>query len=492
MQKLYSDTKKLDASCRVAYGLSEEIMMENAAMALESVVRNPTPISKDRRQPLKVLILCGGGNNGADGYTLARRLRFDYDVNVIQFFEPKSDLCRVQAERADKCGVRFVKREDLSFYDLRYADIIVDCVFGSGFHDNLDDKTAETLGDMNSCSCLKIACDVPTGLRADGTVALGAFIADVTVTMGALKYALFSDYAKDYIGEIKIGELGVNKRLYENSGNSSTAIGYVLDESDLDLPHRKKNNVNKGSFGHVAVICGEKTGAACLAGRAALRFGAGLVSLVCKDNQKKEFYSFPELMCDVKIPENINSLVVGMGLGRDGSAQKYFDWLCENPNVKCVIDADAFYCDGINEFLSKREKDVVLTPHPKEFQVLLKKCGFGDYTVEECRIKRIEFAEKFCRKFPYKALILKGATPMICYFDGHKYQMFVNPLGEPCLAKGGSGDVLSGMTVALLAQNYNPLEAATNASLAHALASHKIACDYAMIPLDLINALAEL
>ena len=112
MQKLYSDTKKLDASCRVAYGLSEEIMMENAAMALESVVRNPTPISKDRRQPLKVLILCGGGNNGADGYTLARRLRFDYDVNVIQFFEPKSDLCRVQAERADKCGVRFVKRED--------------------------------------------------------------------------------------------------------------------------------------------------------------------------------------------------------------------------------------------------------------------------------------------------------------------------------------------------------------------------------------------
>ncbi len=492
MQKLYSDTKKLDMSCRAAYGLTEEVMMENAAFALEAVVRNPTPISKDRRQPMKVLILCGGGNNGADGYALARRLRFDYDVNLIQFCPPKTELCRIQSERADKCGVRFVKRDDLSFYDLRYADIIVDCVFGSGFHDDLDEKTAATMEDMNSCSCLKIACDVPTGLRADGTVSPGAFLADVTVTMGALKACLFSDYAKDYVGEIKIGELGVNKRLYENSGSSNLTVGHVLEPSDLELPHRKKNNVNKGNFGHVAVVCGEKSGAACLSGCASLRFGAGLVTLVCNDNQKKDFESFPELMTSLSIPEKVNSIAFGMGLGRDNSAQTYFDFLLKNPDVKCVVDADAFYCEGIYDFLTKREGDVVLTPHPKEFQVLLKICGFGDFSIEDCKIKRIELLESFCRKFPKKALVLKGATPLIGYFDGHKYQMFANPLGEPCLAKGGSGDVLTGMTAALLAQNYNSLEAAINASLAHALASKKIKCDYAMTPFDLINATAEL
>ena len=88
MQRLYLDTKKLDASCRASYGLTEEIMMENAAMALETAIRHPYPLSGDRRQPQKILILCGGGNNGADGYTLSRKLRFDYDVSIIQVVAP--------------------------------------------------------------------------------------------------------------------------------------------------------------------------------------------------------------------------------------------------------------------------------------------------------------------------------------------------------------------------------------------------------------------
>ena len=493
MQKLYKETQKLDASCRVSYGLTEEIMMENAAMALETAVRNPYPISKDRRQPQKILIICGGGNNGADGYTLSRKLRFDYDVSIIQFFQPKSDLCKIQAERAEKCGVRFVKREDLSFYDLRYTDIIVDCVFGSGFHDDLDDKTRETMNDMNSCECFKIACDVPTGLRDDGTVAEGAFIANLTVTMGALKTCLYSDCAKDIVGEIRCAELGVNRRLYENSSNSNLVVGMLLDASDMILPHRTAYNVNKGTFGHVAIASGEKQGAAAIAGSAALRFGAGLVTLVHKHTSKKGLDIFPELMVSGDIPEKTTAIAFGMGLGQsDEVIQPYFDYVLEHQKIKCVIDADACYASGLKSFLEKKEKGVVLTPHPKEFQAILKNCDIGDFSLEEVIVNRMELLEKFCRKFPKKTLILKGANPLIGHFDGFKYKLFVNPFGRPCLAKAGSGDVLSGMVAALLAQHRKTIDAAITASLAHALASQKVKSDFAMTPYDLMLAVAEL
>lgn len=493
MQKLYLETQKLDASCRASYGLSEEIMMENAAMALENAVRNPYPISGDRRKPQKILILCGCGNNGADGYTLSRRLRFDYDVSVIQFAEPKSSLCKIQAERAEKCGVRFVTREDLSFYDLRFTDIIVDCVFGSGFHGSLENRIQETMGDMNSCDCFKIACDVPTGLREDGTVADGAFIADLTITMGALKTSLYSDAAKDFVGEIHCAELGVNRRLYENSNNSNLIKGMLLEESDLELPHRPLCNVNKGSFGHVAIASGEKQGAAAISGSAALRFGAGLVTLVHKHSSKKGLDIFPELMVSSVIPEKTTAIAFGMGLGtKDEIIQYYFDYLLEHGNVKCVVDADACHALGLKTFLEKREKGVVLTPHPREFMVMLKNCDLGDFSLEEIIVRRMELAEKFCRKFPKKTLILKGANSLIAHFDGYSFKLFVNPFGSPCLAKGGSGDVLSGMVAALLAQHRKSLDAAITASLAHSLASRKIKSDFAMTPYDLMLAVAEL
>lgn len=493
MQRIYTDTRKLDSSCRAAYGLTEEIMMENAAMALEKVVRNPYPISGDRRAPQKIIIICGGGNNGADGYTLSRRLRFDYDVNVIQFVEPESELCRLQAERAEKCGVRFIKRDDLSFYDLRYTDIIVDCVFGSGFHGEFDEKTYITMNDMNTCECFKIACDVPSGLREDGTVAEGTFSADVTVTMGALKTSLYSDFAKDYVGKILVGELGVSRRLFENSSNSALSVGVVLEESDLLLPHREVFNVNKGTFGHVVVAAGEKQGAAIISGTAALHFGAGLVTLVHKGNSKKNFEAPAELMTSSEMPENIKVLAFGMGLGRDEEkSQAYFDYVLEHPEIRCVVDADALHSENLKAFLEKKERSVVLTPHPKEFQSILKNCDMGEYSIPEIVTNRLELVEKFCRKFPKKTLLLKGANPVIGYFDGNKYKMFINPFGMPCLAKAGSGDVLSGLISAMLAQKRKSVEAAITASLAHAFASQKIKCDYAMTPFELISALSEL
>jgi hydroxyethylthiazole kinase-like uncharacterized protein yjeF len=299
--------------------------------------------------------------------------------------------------------------------------------------------------------------------------------------------------AKDFVGQVRCAELGVNRRLYENSTNSNLVKGMLLEESDLFLPHRAVYNVNKGSFGHVAVASGEKQGAAAIAGSAALRFGAGLVTLVHKNSSKKGLDIFPELMVSSEIPEKINVIAFGMGLGRnDEAAQIYFDYILEHGNIKCVIDADACHAQGLKSFLEKKEKGVVLTPHPKEFQAMLKNCDLGEYSVEECVLNRMELAEKFCRKFPKKTLVLKGANLIIAHFDGFKFKLFVNPFGQPCLAKAGSGDVLSGLIAALLAQHRKTLDAAISASLAHALASRKIKCDYAMTPYDLILATGQL
>lgn len=489
MQKLYIDTRKLDVACRASYGLTEEIMMENAAAALEKEIRNPSVLKKEKNAFQKILILCGSGNNGADGYTLARRLRFDYDISVIQFSEPKSDLCVLQSERAEKCGVRFVKKEDLSFYDLRFTDVIVDCVFGSGFHDDFDEKVFMTFCDMNECDCYKIACDVPSGLREDGSVAEGAFKADLTVTMGALKLCLYSDIAKDFTGSVVCGDLGVNRRLFENSSAEVFQNVNLLDETDLELPYRGKKNVNKGTFGHAVIAYGEKCGAGIIAAKSAFCFGAGLVSLVDLTSNKPDFSKVPaEIMSSDSIPENISAFAFGMGLGREQDKLiDYFEFAKENPELPCVIDADACYYENLKDFLEKRDGKTVLTPHPKEFQAILKNVGIGEYKLSECKLKRPELIEKFCKMFPKTVLLVKGANTYIGIYDGFKFQLFVNPLGSPALAKGGSGDVLSGLVVSMLAQGYKPTESAITADLAHGIASTKVKNNFALTPDELIN-----
>lgn len=494
MQNLFVDTRKLDEAVRASYGLTEEIMMENAAVALSRAVRE---FDDWKQRKKRVLILCGGGNNGADGYALARHIRIDFDVVIFQCVPPKSHLCITQCSRAEKCGSRIFDIEDFRLEFLEDAGIVVDCIFGSGFHGNLDKNIQCLLNDVNDVDTYRIACDVPSGLRSDGTVADGCYKAHKTVTMGALKLSMFSDEAKDLVGEIFCANLGVERRLFENSTNGNLKVGYLLDKTDMILPFRKRNCVNKGSFGHVAVAFGEKSGAALIAGSAALRFGAGLVTLVDLTDEKPDFSRVPpELICATSVPKNVTAFAFGMGLGRtDHQIEPYFKYLQENPEVACVIDADVCYSPLLPEFLQKRQKRVVLTPHPKEFAALLKNCGFGEFTTSECIEKKTELIEKFCRKYPKCVLLVKGANTMIGYYNNAgygRYDFYVNPFGGPALAKAGSGDVLSGLICALLAQDYSAIDAAVSASIAHALAGISTGNNYAMTPLDLIQRLTEL
>ncbi len=275
----------------------------------------------------------------------------------------------------------------------------------------------------------------------------------------------------------EVGELFCSKPEYYRNGDL-----ILLQESDLRLPIRVVQNVNKGSFGHVAVVMGEKPGAGIIAATAAFAFGAGLVSLVCKARPVCCPY---ELMDSPAPPAATNALALGMGLGVPPS--EVLDWLDAHPDVACVLDADILKYKGIEALIRGREK-VVLTPHPKEFATLLGLCGMGDYEVGYVVENRFALVRAFCAKFPHAVLLLKGANSLIA--QGVKVS--VNTFGSSCLAKGGSGDVLAGLVAALLAQGYAAYDAAVSGSLAHALASRRIKCSYGMTPFELIDHVKEL
>lgn len=273
MRKIFFDTRKMDMACRERFCLSEDLMMENAAAALEKKLAGKK----------SVLILCGGGNNGGDGYALARRIfSKNISVAVIVCVPERSDMCLLQKRRAKNCGVKFVPLSDSeTFLENNNFDAVVDCIFGSGFHGALPDEISALVKKINAMEAFKLACDIPSGLDLLGNASGECFHADVTVTMGALKLALFSDFAKEVCGKISCADLGLDRETFENSVPQNHVPKYfLLEESDCKYPHRQNPNVNKGSFGHVAVAGGEKIGAAVIASCAALKFGAGLVTLV--------------------------------------------------------------------------------------------------------------------------------------------------------------------------------------------------------------------
>ena len=544
MLNLYTDTRVLDRAAVSRFGLTEDILMENAACALENeVVRACT----DRTEGIspkcapvpeyRVLIAAGGGDNGGDGWALARRLNggtiedFSCSVAVLEVFPPKSQACMRQAERARSAGVPVIRNFSRTDFIKNYH-VIVDCIFGSGFHGPLNDKIEKLIAALNKADCFKIACDIPSGIDSKGA-GTSAFRADVTVCMGALKTTLFGDFAKNHAGKIITAPLGIPSSLFESGGKSgknakaaelaqisATAepvepAAFLLEASDMKLPERLLPSVHKGDFGHAAVYTGEKPGAGIIAACAAFRCGAGLVSLVSPAGQSAPAvkagqnalppYAIPPyLMQSADLPEKTSAVAAGMGFGRNdaqGAAERaaaLFALLNERRSLPCVLDADLFYYEGIKKLLKVRPSGLVLTPHPREFQSLLSLCGLGTVSVEQIVENRLELVKDFCSAYPGAVLLLKGANMTIGYCPekggkkkDEKTAVYINTFGMPCLAKGGSGDVLAGFVCAFLAQKYEPLDAAIQGSLLLAASSRLQKSSYSSTPFTLIQSLEE-
>ncbi len=464
MLSVYEKVNALDKRAIEELFLSEDILMENAAMALERAVLQNASLGA------KVIILCGSGDNGGDGYALARRLMGRFKTLVFEMKLAKSPMCQLQKERAKKVGVAIKTWGEKNEY--LECDVLVDCVVGSAFKGEL-----EPFLDFESLSQkarFKIACDIPSGIDSKGRVDKRAFKADTTISMGAIKSCLLSDRAKDYVGELKVGHLGVFNQVYEIPTDT-----FLLEKSDLKLPLRDKKNAHKGDYGHAHVLLGKHSGAGLLSALSALSFGSGVVSVQALECEITSNNKPLELVFCENFPKKLNAFALGMGL--EGLPKDFKKWLGLAP---CVLDAGVFYH---KEVLQALEKEVILTPHPKEFLSLLKLVGIN-ISMLELLDNKLEIARDFSQKYPKVVLLLKGANTLIA----HQGRTFINNLGSVALAKAGSGDVLAGLIVSLLSQNYTPLDAAINASLAHALAGLEFKNNYALTPLDLIEKIKRL
>ncbi|MBM0611888.1 NAD(P)H-hydrate dehydratase [Helicobacter pylori] len=466
MLSVYEKVNALDKRAIKEWFLSEDILMENAAMALERAVLQNASLGA------KVIILCGSGDNGGDGYALARRLMGRFKTLVFEMKLAKSPMCQLQKERAKKVGVVIKAYEENALNQNLECDVLIDCVVGSAFKGGL-----EPFLDFESLSQkarFKIACDIPSGIDSKGRVDKRAFKADMTISMGAIKSCLLSDRAKDYVGELKVGHLGVFNPIYEIPTDT-----FLLEKSDLKLPLRDKKNAHKGDYGHAHVLLGKHSGAGLLSALSALSFGSGVVSIQALECEITSNNKPLELVFCENFPDFLSAFALGMGL--ENIPKDFNEWLELAP---CVLDAGVFYH---KEVLQALEKEVILTPHPKEFLSLLKLVGIN-ISMLELLDNKLEIARDFSQKYPKVVLLLKGANTLIA----HQGQVFINNLGSVALAKAGSGDVLAGLILSLLSQNYTPLDAAINASLVHALAGLEFKNNYALTPLDLIEKIKRL
>ena len=458
MIQVFQEVSSLDKRCYETYHMSEDLLMEHAALGLKSARPN------DKK---KILIVAGMGNNGADGIALARLIHLYHDSVLYIPYGVKSTMAKLQLKRAKALGVTIVDKIEGTF------DVIVDAIFGSGLSRPLDSKSQELIMMLNNMDAFKLSCDIPSGINLEGeSMTKEPFFAHKTVTMGALKEALFADHVKDYVGEIVCVDLGVDRTLYEQESDT-----FLLEKSDMNLPHRLLQNTHKGDFGHLAVIAGVKQGAGVLAAKAALAFGAGLVTVV----ENEPYVIPPELMSSSSRPENTTAFCIGMGLG-NAYDDEYLAQFSTYHDKPMLVDADLFYMPIMIEILKRKE--LVITPHPKEFVALLKQIDIADISVEELQKRRFFYAREFSKVYPEVVLLLKGSNTLIAFQN----RLYIQALGSSILSKGGSGDVLSGLIASLLAQGYDPLEAAITGSLAHALSSKNFSKNsYALTPDDLIE-----
>ncbi len=447
------------------------VLMENAA-------KNISKIISEKFENLKsVGVICGKGNNGGDGFAVARHLS-NYGLRITCIHlgdeDEMSDDCRtnykilsnISKTRKNVTIKKFRSLNDIA--KLKNTDVIIDAILGSGFSGELKEPILSIIKKINSYSNKKVAIDVPTGLNSDSGYGSLVFNADLTITLGEFKRGLFISKGYESCGEIFLEEIGVGRDYFDKINTSA----YLVEPEDIYsfLPKRSKI-LNKYSAGKVLSISGsyDYPGAAILTSGSAFLSGAGAVILAVPDLVKKYIYkNLPEVV--VQVYGNKNSkfitaddyqnlqqkikwsdvVAIGPGLGRQNETLEFVSlFLLKQEFNYCVIDADALY--AIKEKLNKYNlSNCILTPHLGEFSFLI------NTHIDEIKKDILYFGTDFAKKYK-TTLVLKGAPTIIFTKDG---KSFINTTGNSGLAKFGSGDVLTGIISGLLAQSKNIVQSA--------------------------------
>lgn len=450
-------SRAFDRTLIEEHGIGGLDLMECAAKGVADIVRSRFH-QKDR-----ILILCGCGNNGGDGFAILRLLHdAGYPVDGLLWNNPcalRSDALE-NYRRALRSGCCFLT----ALPELDPYACIVDALFGTGLSRDIDQETCRLIEQVNQSTAWRIAVDIPSGIDGlTGRVCGAAILAQETVTFQAVKPGLLLPPGRVHAGAIRVHPLSEHAL--------PSVEQYWLEESDVAglLPPRPIDS-HKGKNGRALLCAGSEryTGAALLSARAALRGGAGLLMVAVPSAIKPAFAQIPEAMAipcgiggdwdliaqqdAIRQIGNSSAIGIGCGMGRMEDAALLCSVLASR--LPTVIDADAINLLASQpELRSLLHENVVITPHPAEMARFLQ-CDTASVLADPIRIAR-ETSERF-----HCVVLLKGATT--CISDGRA--VYLNTSGNPGLAKGGSGDVLTGLLLALLAQNLSPINAACAAA----------------------------
>lgn len=488
-QNIYTaaQVKELDSYAMEAFSISGNVLIERAGEAAFQLLKSQWPECK------RVLILCGTGNNAGDGFVVARlAAEQEMDVQVVQV----GDESKVQGDalaaqqRLLGSGVVPAAYSKMPDFDVNTYDVVIDAMLGTGVHGNVDGNYADAINLINASDTPVFSIDIPSGLNADTGMPQGLAVkAQLTITYVGLKQGLITGEGPECSGQVIFNDLKLPKALYD----MRSPAGYQLDYASLikSLPRRSRN-AHKGDFGHVVLIGGAPgmPGAIRLAGEAAARSGAGRVTIVTHPEHAAILNTTrPELICyGVEQVEEIFPLLalataigIGPGLGQSKWAQDLLVVAMES-GLPLVVDADAL---NLLAESNQSYDNWILTPHPGEAGRLLGKSS------SEIQCDRFSSVKEISEHFGGIA-VLKGLGTLIKSKDGLPS---VCPYGNPGMASGGMGDVLTGVIVGLIAQGLSNQEASELGVVIHSKAADeaaKVVGERGMLASDLMSGIRRL
>lgn len=502
------EMREMDRRTIESFGLPGRVLMENAGRGATRVLMTKYPDIASGR----VAVAAGRGNNGGDGFVMARYLA-QAGVSVTVYL--LSESSRLAGNAADNfnllaaldVAVREVTDKN-TFNQLKtemaHHHLWVDAMLGTGLNSEVKGLFKSVINYINALNQPVFSVDIPSGLHADSGFPCGTCIrADVTATFAFPKIGHIALPGAELTGELHVVDIGIPPHIVKNIPPRHHLISKKMIRS---LIRPRACDIHKGGTGHVLVIAGSvgKTGAATLSALSALRSGAGLVTLGVPESlnpfvesQALEVMTVPlpetqtgghteasgEMILDLL--EGKKCIAMGPGLGTDDRTKALVHFLVQQCPVPMVIDADGLNSlTGHPEILKKRKADIILTPHPGEMARLI---GTTPKDVQE---NRVDCAKKFAAEFNVH-VILKGARTLIAHPDGHTY---INPTGNPGMASGGMGDVLTGMVAGFISQGYPPETAAHLAVYLHGRAADNLSLSkgpYGYIASDVMDTIPK-
>ncbi len=525
------EMKNLDLAVSDKYSIPLLLLMENAGAEIANSVINQLILNKISNS--KILIVAGPGNNGGDGFVCARHLLSRLDnvsiILVALFKGQYQGDAKVNYEIINKIAqndkrIKIIENKLIAFNRFN-PDIIIDAIFGTGFKGTPQGMFKKAIKMINKLSGYKIAIDIPSGVNGDtGAVEESAVKSDLTITMGLLKRGHLLYPGKEYCGKVKVANLGVSyeslskpkglpyitsQKEVVGQGFSLAFNTFLLDHEFVkqNLPKRRPDS-HKGMFGSVLVVAGGKgySGAACLTSLGALSSGAGLVRLCYPENintavEKKltEVIKVPlpattegSLAISgydkiLEIADKSDVMAIGPGITTNDETRELVEKLINTINLPIVVDADGLNnlsMKYLTELPKQKRQKIVITPHPGEFERLF------DVPAKSVNANRIAICRELAKKLSL-TIVLKGAPTVIGTPAGNIY---INPTGNSGLAKGGTGDVLTGMIVGFIAQGAKPIIAACLGVYLHGLSADlavKTKTEYSLVATDLINTLPK-